>query len=176
MEAVTLLGSLAIPGVVGVAALLLLLSRRPLLDAFVRGAEQGLKTAVHLLPMLVLLMTAVGMLSASGLPDTLGRLLRPIGDRLGIPMELLPLCILRPVSGSGSNALLLDLFSRCGVDSFPSLCASVLMGSSETLLYVAAVYYSSVGIRRTRQTLPIAFFVMLVCILLSCALCRLLLF
>ena len=92
----------------------------------------------------------------------------------GVPAEILPLLITRPVSGSASTAVFASVAEKYGVDSFSALCAAVIMGSSDTLAYVTAVYFSSVGIRRTRHTYPIALFVMLLCIFLSCLLVRIL--
>lgn len=162
--------SLSVPLVLCLFAVLLLATRKKdTLSAFTTGAEQGLRTTVSLLPTLILLMVGISMFSASGLPERLAELLSPITEPLGIPGELLPLLLLRPVSGSGSTAMLTDLFDRYGADSLPGLCASILMGSSETLLYVFAVYFGSVGVRRTRHAFPTAFLVMMLCIFLSCA-------
>lgn len=167
------LSALAIPSVILFLSLILLFSKRAYFDEFLEGAKDGLQTAVNLLPTLVALMVAVSMLSASGAVDYLAGLLAPVGDAVGVPMELLPLIITRPVSGSGSTAILSDIFDKYGPDSFVGLCASVIMGSSETLIYVVAVYFSSVHIKKTRHTLPAAFLTMLFCVFFSCFVCRL---
>ena len=112
------------------------------------------------------------MLSASGFPGLLSEWLAPVGEALGIPLPVLPLSLIRPFSGSGSVALLSDLFADYGPDSAAGLCASVLMGSSDTLVYVICLYFSSVGVRRTRYAFPVAIFVMVVCLLLSAAFSR----
>lgn len=167
------MSSLAIPSVIVLICVMIMTSKRPYFDEFLEGAKDGLKTSVGLLPTLVALMVAVSMLSASGAVDYIANLLSPVGDAIGVPMELLPLIITRPVSGSGSTAILADLFDKYGPDSFVGLCASVIMGSSETLIYVVAVYYSSVGVKKTRHTMPAAFITMIFCIFFSCFICRL---
>ena len=95
-------------------------------------------------------------------------------DRIGIPSEILPLLLTRPVSGSAATAVFSALADDLGADSFPALCAAVIMGSSDTLAYVTAVYFSSVEVRRTRHTYPVALAVMLLCVFLSCLLVRIL--
>ena len=167
------LSSLAMPLAVALVGLLLLLGKRSYLEAFVQGATAGLQTTVRLLPTLTLLMVAVSMLNASGAVELLASLLSPLAARLGVPSELLPLLVTRPFSGSASTASYSELLARVGADGFVGLCASVIFGCSDTVVYVLAVYFSSVGIRRTRWAFPCAFAVMLFCIFFSCFLCRL---
>ena len=143
------------------------------LDSFTSGATDGLKCAVELLPTLVLLLTAVRMLGASGAVERLSALLSPVFERLGVPVQLLPLLFTRPVSGSASTAVFVQLIEACGVDSFPVLCASVIMGSSDTVLYVMGIYLGAAGIKRGRYALPVAFAGMLFNIFFACLLCRL---
>lgn len=170
------LSGLALPALLGGVALLLLFHRRrasALFDEFLLGAKEGVGTSVRLLPTLVALMVGVSMLRASGFPALLSTWLSPVCARLGIPAEILPLVFLRPVSGSGSNAMLIDLFDAYGADSFAGLCASVLLGSSDTMIYVIAVYFSAVSVKRTRHALPAATLVAVLCLLLSCLVVRL---
>lgn len=172
-----LISSLALPAVIFVAAVIMLFPRISHGDGvglFVKGAREGLGTAVSMLPTLVLLNVTVALFSASGLADFLSSLISPLTERLGIPARILPLLLTRPVSGSASTAVFSGILSENGVDSFPALCAAVILGSSDTLAYVTAVYFSSVGVRRTRHTYPAALAVMLLCVFLSCLLVRLL--
>lgn len=164
--------ALAIPLIVTAAGLIMLFSRKDMFAAFTDGAKDGLTTAVRLLPTLAALCVAVKLLAASGLTDALCGLLEPLTSTVGIPPEILPLILTRPFSGSASTAAYAGLLESCGADSFPALCASVLLSCSDTVLYVSAVYYTSVNVRRTRHTLPAAFTVMLLCVFLSCLLCR----
>lgn len=163
--------SLAVPSVIAAMALVLLVSKGDRYSEFALGAEEGMSTAISLLPNFVALMVGVSMLGASGFPELAAEWLRPIGEAIGIPVEILPLLIIRPMSGSASSAVLLDLFEKYGPDSFAGLCASVIMGASETLIYVVSVYFSSVNVKKTRYALPVAFAVMLFGIWISCRLC-----
>ena len=167
------LSSLALPLVAAAVGALLLFGKRNYLNAFVEGATEGLQTAVRLLPTLVLITVAVSMLHASGAVDALAQWLSPLAARLGVPTQLLPLLLTRPFSGSASTASYSELLALEGADSLVGLCASVILGCSDTLVYVLAVYFSSVGVRRTRWAFPCAIAVMLFCIFFSCFLCRL---
>ena len=172
-----IISSLAVPAVIVCAAIIMLsprLSHGDGVGIFVKGAREGFASAVSMLPALVLLNVTVALFSASGLADFLSSLISPFADRIGIPSEILPLLLTRPVSGSASTAVFSEILSKTGSDSFPSLCAAVILGSSDTLAYVTAVYFSSVGVRRTRHTYPAALAVMLLCVFLSCLLVRLL--
>ena len=163
---------LVIPLILTVFGLGCVFSKKDLPSAFLEGAKDGLRSAVGLLPTLVILMTAVSMFNASGAAMYLARLIAPIMEKLGVPPELTPFLVVRPVSGSGSLALLTDLLSETGADSFAAKCAAVLMASSDTVIYVAAVYMSAAGVKKTRHTLPAAFAVMLLGIFLSCCCVR----
>lgn len=112
------------------------------------------------------------MFSASGLADALSSLLSPFCAALGIPPEIVPLLAVRPVSGSASTAAAAELFGRVGPDSFASRCAAVIMGSSDTLVYVITVYFSAVSPRRTRHAMSAAALTMVFCVFFSCALTR----
>lgn len=166
------ISALAMPLVVAAVGVIVLWSKKDYFGAFVRGAEQGLRTAVGLLPTLVALMVAVAMLNASGLIALLARFLSPAANAIGLPAELLPLLLTRPFSGSASTAAYTDLLARVGPDSLAGLCASVIYATSDTVVYVIAVYFSAVKIRSTRAALPCALAVMLFCIFFSCFLCR----
>ena len=167
------ISSLAMPCVMLLTGLIMLFGKQNYFQAFTEGAMDGLRTAIGLLPTLVGLTVAISMLNASGAVDTVCRLLSPMTDRIGLPTELLPLLLTRPFSGSASTAAYGELLGRVGADSLAGLCASVIFGSSDTIVYVISVYFSSIGVRRTRWAFPCAFAVMLFCIFFSCFLCRL---
>ena len=118
------------------------------------------------------LICALTVFSASGLADAIASLLAPLFGRVGIPPEIVTLILVRPMTGSGALAAYADLVERCGPDSFAGLCASVIMGSSDTLIYIAAVYFSAAEVKKTRYTLPVGLGVSAFSVLLSCALCR----
>lgn len=122
-------------------------------NVFLEGAREGLKTSVGILPALIALMVCVGMFRASGGLELLLRFLSPAANAVGMPEPLLPLALLRPLSGSGALVVFEDLLRQFGADSTTGRIASVLMGSTETTFYTLAVYYGAVQVRRTRHTL-----------------------
>jgi spore maturation protein B len=128
----------------------------PVFDAFITGAKEGLQSSVSILPTLVGLIMAVSMLSASGALDLLASFLGPAAGALGIPVQIIPLALIKPVSGSGATAILTQIYKDCGPDSFAGRVASVMAGSTETTFYAVAVYFGSVGIKKTRHTIPAA--------------------
>ena len=171
---VTAVSHIIIPLLLALMGLACAFSKKDLPGAFLTGAKDGLSSAVGLLPTLVLLMTAVSIFSASGAPELLSEFLAPLMTKLGIPPELTPLLVVRPLSGSGATALLSNIYETYGPDSFAAKCASVLSASSDTLLYVTAVYLSAAGVKKSRQTVPAALLVMMLGIVLSCFLVRVL--
>lgn len=130
-----------------------ILSRRPVFDDFLKGAAGGLKTVAGILPTLVGLMTAVGVLRASGFLDFLGEILTAPAALVHIPPPLVPLLLVRLISNSAATGLLLDIFRQYGTDSFTGMSASILMSCTETVFYCISVYFGSVGITKTRYTL-----------------------
>ena len=167
-----MISALPMPLIVAAVGMLLLFGKRDYFDSFLSGARQGLQTAVQLLPTLCALIVGVSMLNASGAVDLLSRLLSPVADTVGVPAGLLPLLLTRPFSGSASTASFVKLLENVGADSFVGLCASVIFATSDTMVYIISVYFSSVGIKRSRSALPMATAVMLFCIFFSCFLCR----
>lgn len=125
--------------------------RVDLLTEFVSGAKHGLETLWRILPYLLALFIAIGMFRASGAIDTLSAWLSPLLQRIGFPAELLPLALVRPLSGSAANAVSAELMQTHGGDALISQMAATLMGSTETTFYVIAIYFGAVAIRRTRH-------------------------
>lgn len=125
-------------------------------DVFIEGAKEGFEVAVRIIPFLVGILVAIGMFRGSGAMDLLMAGLRPVVAPTGFPPELLPLAILRSLSGSGSLAFTTDLIKTHGPDSFIARAAATLYGSSETTFYVLAVYFGAVGVSRTRHAVPAA--------------------
>jgi len=129
-------------------------ARRPVYDDFVKGAKDGIRTVVQIMPTLTGLMAAVGVLRASGFLDFLSQVLAPLTERLHFPSELLPLAVVRMFSSSAATGLALDIFREYGTDSFLGLAASILMGCTETIFYTMSIYFVSAKVRKTRYTLP----------------------
>jgi spore maturation protein B len=125
-------------------------------DVFIDGAKEGFEVAVRIIPFLVGILVAIGMFRGSGAMDLLLAGVRPLVAPSGFPPELLPLAILRSLSGSGSLAFTTDLIKTHGPDSFLARAAATMYGSSETTFYVLAVYFGAVGVSRTRHAVPAA--------------------
>lgn len=120
------------------------------------GASEGLKLLKTILPSLVILLTAIRMLRASGALDLLAEYLGPLLSCLGIPPETLPLILVRPFSGSAALAVGAELMATYGVDSIIGRTAAVMLGSTETTFYTISVYFGAAGIKKTRYALPAA--------------------
>lgn len=145
-------------------------------DVFLKGAAKGISSALSVLPALVGLICAVSMLRASGVLDWICSLFAPLLQKVGMPAGLLPLALLKPVSGSGSLAMIKDIFDQNGPDSFSGFLASVMLGSSETTFYTLAVYYGAVKITKSRYTVRAAVIADLIGIAASVIICRFLYF
>ncbi len=150
------LGVYAIPAVVFLIVVFGLMRGVPVFDTFVAGAKEGFSSSISILPSLVGLMMAVAMLSASGALDILASFLSPVARLLGLPAQVMPLALIKPVSGSGATAVLVQIFQNNGTESFAGRVAAVMSGSTETTFYAIAVYFGSVGIKKTRHTIPAA--------------------
>ena len=133
-----------------------LLRKVKVYDVFIEGATEGFDVAVRIIPFLVGILVAIGMFRGSGAMDLLMAALRPLVASTGFPAELVPLTILRSLTGSGSLAFTTDLIKTYGPDSVIGRMAATLYGSSETTFYVLAVYFGAVGVRRTRHAVAAA--------------------
>jgi spore maturation protein B len=127
-------------------------------DAFIEGAEEGLQVAVKVIPFLVGMMVALSLFRASGAMEYLSRAIDPLTSRLGFPTEILPLMIVRPISGAGALAVTADLLQSNHPDSYLGRLASVMQGSTDTTFYVLTVYFGSVGVRRARYAPAVGLF------------------
>ena len=122
-------------------------------DEFVRGAKKGFYTVIKIMPTLIGLMVAVGILRASGFLGFLARLLGKLTDYIGFPSQLVPLAIVRMFSSSAATGLVLDLFKEYGTDSRIGLIASIMMSCTETIFYTMSVYFMAAKVKKTRYTL-----------------------
>ena len=144
------------------ASLLALRRQENAYDLLLQGGAEGLKLTLTILPALVVLLTAVEMLRASGAMELLGDFLAPVFGFLGIPPETAMLVLIRPISGSAALAVGADLMARYGPDSPVGRTAAVMLGSTETTFYTISVYFGAAGIKRTRYAIPAALFADLV--------------
>ncbi len=126
----------------------------PVYEEFVEGAKEGFKVAVMIIPYLVAILFAIGMFRASGAMEALTDLLRPILGFIGIPSEIVPMALIRPLTGSGSAALVVDMIEQYGEDSILVKIAATMFGSTETTFYVIAVYFGAVNVKKTRHAVP----------------------
>lgn len=131
-----------------------LYKRVPVYETFVVGAKEGFNVAVRIIPYLVAILFAIGMFRASGAMDALAALLNPVLGLLGFPAEVLPMAIVRPLTGSGSAGLVVDMIQQYGEDSLLVKMAATMFGSTETTFYVIAVYFGAINVRRVRHALP----------------------
>lgn len=131
-------------------------------ETFVEGAREGFDTAIRIIPYLVAMLAAIGIFRASGAMEVVVKLLSPITSLIGMPAEILPMGIMRSLSGGGSQGLMVELFSTHGPDSLIGRMASIAMGSTETTLYVLAVYFGVVKISKFRYALPVGLLIDLI--------------
>ena len=147
-----ILGMVVLPLVITIIVLFGLVKGVKIFDCFMEGAKDGLKTVKNILPSIVGLVVAVGMLKASGGLDIIVKFLSPLSSVTGIPEEIMPLAVLNPISGGGALSMYELILKEYGPDSYLGRVASVMMGATETTFYAIAVYYGSVGIKKTRHT------------------------
>ncbi len=152
--AVDAVSYLAIPFLIGFFPLYAALCRVPVYEEFVEGAKEGFQVAVRIIPYLVAIIVAVAMFRAAGGIDLITKALQPLLSAIYFPPDLLPLVLMRPLSGSGANGLFAELVQANGPDSLVARMGASIMGSTETTFYVIAVYFGSVAAKRTRHAVP----------------------
>ncbi len=151
-----------VPIILLTAALLTLRRKENAYEMLIQGANDGLRTLLSIVPSLVILLTAVYMLRASGAVEILSRICGPLFNLLGIPPETAALVMVRPLSGSAALAVGAELMAQYGPDSQIGRTVAIMLGSTETTFYTISVYYGAAGIKNTRYTLPAALFADLV--------------
>jgi spore maturation protein B len=122
-------------------------------ETFIEGAKEGFDVAVRIIPYLVAVLVAVGMVRSAGLLDLLAHALAPILDVIGVPAATLQMVLIRPLSGSGADGVMVELMKSAGPDSLAATTAAVMSGAADTTFYILAVYFGSVGIERIRHAL-----------------------
>lgn len=145
-------GAFMLTGFVLTVIIFGLLKKRNVFSDFLEGAKSGITTVLNILPPIIALIIAVDMLRISGTMDLLTTAILPIADFLGISKEIIPLCIISPISGSGSMAMYNDILTNFGTDSYIGRVASVISGATETTFYAITVYYGAIGVKKTRHT------------------------
>jgi len=147
------ISKLALPLVVFIIPLWGFCKKVSLYDTFVEGAKEGFWVGVKIIPYLVAILVAIGMFRASEAIDIIAKVLNPVLSLIGMPADILPLAIIRPLSGSGALGIMSEISSKYGGDAYISKLAAVMVGSSETTFYVLTVYFGSVGVTKFRHAL-----------------------
>lgn len=159
--------SISIAIIIAVIVITGLIKKQEVFVLFAEGAMEGLKTTLRIAPSIVGLVMMVTLLQSSGLFDFLAELLSPVCDAIGFPSEVIPMAIIRPISGSGALAVLDNILNQCGADTFAGRVASVMMGSTETTFYTITLYFGSVNVTKTGCTIPCALLADLTGIIMS---------
>ena len=162
----------AIPVIIVLIIIYGLKERVKVFDTFLDGAKDGIEIVFKMLPTLIGIFLAVGLLRSSGIIDSIVNLITPLTNLLEIPSQIMPLAILRPISGSASMAVAVDIMKNYGVDTLTGIITSTIMGSTETTFYTIAIYTSAIGIRKTRGILLAALAADIAGIVCSTAICR----
>lgn len=163
---------LIIPILLLITLLIALLNNIKVYDSFVEGIIEAFNLVISILPYLASIFLAIELMRASGLSKLIGDFVAPVFKVFGIPKELCELLVLRPLSGSGSLSLLETIFQDYGVDSYISRCASVIMGCSDTIFYIVAIYFSTSKNKKTGLAIPISILASIIGAIIACAICR----
>lgn len=172
MQIINYLSTAAVPAVILIIILYGIVEKIKVYDTFLEGAKEGLQVVINIFPTLIGIFLAVGALRTSGILDLIINIIKPILEILKIPAEIMPLALLRPISGSASMAVATDLMSKHGVDNVIGIIASTIMGSTETTFYTIALYTSAVGIKKIRFVLVAALVADIVGMITSVVICR----
>ena len=164
----------AIPVIITVIILYWLKEKKKVFDIFLDGGKEGLESVIKMFPTLIGIFLAVGALRSSGIIDLIVSVITPITNLLEIPSQIMPLALLRPISGSASMAVAVDIMQNYGVDTLTGLITSTIMGSTETTFYTIAIYTSAVGIKKTRGILIAALAADVAGMVASTVICRIL--
>ena len=173
VRAVNAFSIISVPLLLSAFPLYAALRRVKVYEEFVEGAKEGFDVAIRIIPYLVAILVAIGMFRAAGGIDIISKLLGPLMSAIGFPSDLLPLVLMRPLSGSGSLGMFTDIVKNLGPDSLIARTAGTIYGSTETTFYVLAVYFGAVGIKRTRYALLAGLVADLVGVIASVIVCRL---
>ncbi len=152
---VTSISVWAIPFIIVCIPLYAAFKKVPVYESFVEGAKEGFNTSINIIPHLVGMMVAISIFRASGAMDLFIDIIRPVFNWIGIPSEVFPLAILRPITGAGSLAFTTDLIKEFGPDSMIGRMASTVQGSTDTTLYVLTVYFGAMGIKKVKYALKV---------------------
>ncbi|MBQ3426154.1 MAG: spore maturation protein [Clostridia bacterium] len=153
------------PGILFIIIGLPMLWKKPVYSDFIAGAKEGIFLLKDIFPPLAAIITASAMLRSSGALDIALGVISPITDKIGIPGEVMPLVLIRPLSGSGALGVLSDILKSSGADSYAGRLASVICGSTETTFYCLAIYFAKTRVKNIRRAIPCAVIADIVCVI-----------
>lgn len=174
MKSIFFISNLAMPMIILIIVMCSIKERKNVFDIFLEGAKEGINITLNIFPTLIGLFVAIGALRSSGILDLINYIVGPILNIIHFPSELMPLAILRPISGSSSIAIATDIMKNYGVDSKLGKIASTIMGSTETTIYTIAIYTSCIKVKKTRYILIAALCADIVGIITSVLVCNVL--
>jgi spore maturation protein B len=155
MEMVSVISLWFIPVLIGFILLYGTYKKVPTYESFVEGGKEGIKIAISIIPFLIGMLVAISIFRASGALEFFMNLIRPVMDAIGVPTEIIPLAIIRPLSGTAALGMTSDLIATYGPDSFIGRLAAVLQGSTDTTFYILTVYFGAVGIKKMGDALKV---------------------
>lgn len=162
----------ALPAIIILILTFGLIRKVPLYEVFTTGAKEGFKVSVNIIPYLVAIMVGISMLRASGIIESIGTLMSPILSHFNISADVIPLMIVRPLSGSAALGIFSDIAHNAGPDAFTTKLAAIMVGSSETTFYVLAVYFGAAGISKIRYALAVGLIADLIGIVSAILVCN----
>ena len=174
VNVINYISSVAIPIVIMTIIIYGVKEKIRVFDTFLNGAKEGIEIVFKMLPTLIGIFLAIGALRSSGIIELIVRIITPITNLIEIPSQIMPLALLRPISGSASMAIAVDIMQNYGTDTLIGTITSTIMGSTETTFYTIAIYTSCVGIKKTRGILIAALAADLAGMIVSAVICRIL--
>lgn len=162
----------ALPVIILLILTMGLIKKVPLYEVFTDGAKEGFKVSVNIIPYLVAIIVAISMLRASGLIETAGAILAPLFSRFNVPVDIIPIMIVRSLSGSAALGIFSDIAHSLGPDNYATTLSAVMVGSSETTFYVLAVYFGAVGISKLRYALLVGLIADVIGIITAVTVCN----
>ena len=164
---ITNIGNILLPSVVFIILLVAIMKKVDVYDEFVSGAKEGLGMGISIFPYLIGMIFGINILLKSEILQNIFVFFRPVFDFLRIPIEILPMAIIRPISGNASFAVMINVIQTYGVDSYLGRIVSVMQGATDTTIYVISLYFGSIGIKNIRYSLKAGLFADLVTLIMS---------
>lgn len=174
IDIINYMSSAIMPFIIVIIILFGIKEKNKVFDIFLDGSKEGIEIVFKMFPTLIGIFLAVGALRSSGLIDLIVKIITPLTELLEIPSQIIPLALLRPISGSASMAIAVDIMKKHGVDTLIGIITSTIMGSTETTFYTIAIYTSCVGIKKTRGILWAALAADIAGMIASTIICRIL--